>query len=172
MLLKFCDIFAHSPACQMPQEPGLSLLCSTISACVTVHSNQVIPLTSIQQYGTAFIGSRPFYCKCAVHPFCAGIPAAVHRRLLPRGQHRDVVCLFPIRIPWLIGSGAAPTQESLGKFGAILNFACKSALNILPPTPQKSIFKSISLQGQSIGSLSVHTLVTEQLSKQGRTKRM
>lgn len=92
------------------------------------------------------------------------IPSAVHRGLLPRGQHGDIICSFPVQpvgMTWLIGSGAVPTQESLGKYGPFLNFAYKSGISILPPTPQKSIFKSTSLQGQSIRSLSVHTLDTE-----------
>lgn len=62
---------------------------------------------------------------------------------------------------WLIGSGASATQESFGKFASILNVGYKSALSIIPPTSQKSIFKSISLQGQSIRSLRVYSLDTE-----------
>lgn len=52
-------------------------------------------------------------------------------------------------------------QESFGKFASILNVGYKSALSIIPPTSQKSIFKSISLQGQSIRSLRVYSLDTE-----------
>lgn len=127
------------------QEPGLSLLYCTFSACVTEHRDHITPKYSSMPAHTHF---HPLYCNFALQPFCSGT-----------GQHQGGLSAHSQSslFEWIgLLVQALPQDRSVWENLTTSWILLMNALSIFPSIHWKSVFKNTCWQGQCMMCLSAH----------------
>lgn len=146
--------FGSATCLYMPQEPGLFLLHHTFSACMTVH----------RDHDTPHLNTALWHCSHTLTPLLLQLFSAVFlpccsavcRGLLLRQNQGGFSAYSQFSLFGWIGLlvQVLPQYRGIWESLAPSWILVMSALSIFPSTPQKSVFKNNSLQGQNVRCLS------------------